>query len=148
MTDKYEKEFPLSGPLTFPGRIDKKIAEVFERTTGNGSGAGNGTGTNDSADISAAIDEYVSKMNSDQAGKFAQKLASYPNAVSTMVTASLKDPQITMFFNNFTNQLLASAQFRDTVKSFVKNYLDSNSSGTGTNGTQQQANTGNTTASN
>lgn len=148
MTDKYEKEFPLSGPLTFPGRIDKKLAEVFERTTGNGSGAGTGTGTSGSADVSAAIDEYVSKMNSDQAGKFAQKLASYPNAVGAMVAASLKDSQITQFFNNFTNQLLASAQFRDTVKSFVKNYLDSNGSGTGVNSTQQQANTGNTTASN
>lgn len=148
MTDKYEKEFPLSGPLTFPGRIDKKIAEVFERTTGNGSGAGTGTGTSGSADVSTAIDEYVNKMSGDQANALAQKLASYSNAVSTMVTASLKDPQITMFFNNFTNQLLASAQFRDTVKSFVKNYLDSDSSGTGANSTQQQANTGSTTASN
>lgn len=197
MTDKYEKEFPLSGPLTFPGRIDKKIAEVFERTTGSGSGTGTGTGTSGSADASAAIDEYVSKMNSDQAGKFAQKLASYSNAVSTLVGASLQDSQITQFFTNFINQLLSSNKFRDTVNALitsanqaltdklqsdwndttdrfllrvedeinsitksdsfkndvaalVKQYMAENTaksgSGTGTNGTQQPANSG--TASN
>lgn len=119
MTDQYEKEFPLSGPLTFPGRIDKKIAEVFERTTGNGSGAGTGTGTSGSADVSAAIDEYVSKMNSDQAGKFAQKLASYSNAVSPLVSAFLQDSQITQFFTNLVNQLFSSNKFRDAVNALI-----------------------------
>ncbi len=119
MTDKYEKEFPLSGPLTFPGRIDKKIAEVFERTTGSGSGTGTGTGTSGSADASTAIDEYVSKMSGDQAGKFAQKLASYSNAVSTLVGASLQDSQITQFFTNLVNQLLSSNKFRDAVNALI-----------------------------
>lgn len=119
MTDQYEKEFPLSGPLTFPGRIDKKIAEVFERTTGNSSGAGTGTGTGASADVSAAIDEYVNKMSGDQARKFAQKLASYSNAVSLLVGASLQDSQITQFFTNFINQLLSSNKFRDAVNALI-----------------------------
>lgn len=119
MTDQYEKEFPLSGPLTFPGRIDKKIAEVFERTTGNGSGIGTGTGTSGSADVSTAIDEYVNKMSGDQARKFAQKLASYSNAVSLLVGASLQDSQITQFFTNFINQLLSSNKFMDTVNALI-----------------------------
>lgn len=144
MTDKYEKEFPLSGPLTFPGRIDKKLAEVFDRTTGTGFG----TGAGGSVNVPAIIDEYVKKMGSDQAGALAQKLASYTNSVSILVAVSLKDPQVSQFVNNLINQLLASKQLRDAVNGFVKNYIDSQNSGTGTNTNETQQPTNNGTASN
>lgn len=136
MTDKYEKEFPLSGPLTFPGRIDKKLAEVFDRTTGNKPGSISSDGK--------TIKDYINLMTDEDLLAFANKIITSGRALSIITSPMLTTAEVTAFVNNMTNQLLSSTQFRNTVSALIKNYMDSHNSGsgTGTNNTQQPADNG------
>lgn len=143
MTDKYEKEFPLSGPLTFPGRIDKKLAEVFDRTTGSKTGNKPGSISSDGK----TIKDYINLMTDEDLLALANKIITSGKALSIVASSMLTTAEVSAFVKNTTNQFLSSSQFREAVVSLIKASTESQKSDTGTNNTQQPANNGNGAAS-
>lgn len=121
MTNKYQKAFPLSGPLTTLGKVDGALERLH-----NEIGTGTGTGGTNEIESYSEFSKNVKNMDEETALALTDKIAYNKNAIATLVRVLSSDTTFTNEMFGLISQFTTSTTFKTFLNDFIKQYLEDN----------------------